>query len=451
MEAKVGRVRVVRCAPKRFPCPSCGQKGRRKGYLPPRWVLDLEPGGGLCTIELRTAEYRARCECCKTFRSHPPVDFPVEPGARYSNRIRDLVIHRLLEDNLSVERLIRSLRRDFRLSISEGFVYQCLDWKVRQVQFDQYRRWTLERFSGVLCVDELHLGHRTLLIATDPIADLVVSFAIVSQNDQDHMRGFLGNLKAHGFRPKVVVTDGSGLYPALLKELWPMAQHQLCVFHLLKEVNEDILDAVRRYRKEAWPKPLRKKGKRGRPKKDQAEARRRTREQEQRSKFVWDHRYLVVTSPENLGEQDETNLAVMFEYLPALKRLRAFALEVREALDPRWTRRQAWSRFRQLQGKAEYQDEEELGRALHKLRREKFAKVITALDWTSRTRIRTNNHVERQNRVIRLKEKVRYGWRKRRTLVRFIVLSLDNRWQKRKDSKDPPKRIKRRAKRKIRA
>ena len=43
-------------------------------------------------------------------------------------------------------------------------------------------------------------------------------------------------------------------------------------------------------------------------------------------------------------------------------------------------------------------------------------------------RVRTNNHVERTNRMFRFLEKVRYKWRRRRTLVRFVVLTLDNIW-----------------------
>jgi hypothetical protein len=42
--------------------------------------------------------------------------------------------------------------------------------------------------------------------------------------------------------------------------------------------------------------------------------------------------------------------------------------------------------------------------------------------------VRTNNHVERTNRLLRFLEKVRYKWRRRRTLVRFVVLSLDALW-----------------------
>ena len=98
-----------------------------------------------------------------------------------------------------------------------------------------------------------HLGRFTLLLATDPIRDLPVAFALVGANDHDHMRRFLGNLKAWGLVPTTVVTDGSNLYPALLAELWPDADHQLCVFHILKEINKLILDAVRRLRQGDGP------------------------------------------------------------------------------------------------------------------------------------------------------------------------------------------------------
>jgi transposase-like protein len=451
MDAICGRIKVVRCAAKFHPCPQCGQNGRRKGYLPSRYVIDVEPGGGLCTVELRVAEYRATCGCCKTFRSLPRAeDLAIEPWATYSNRVRDLVVSRLIEDNLSVDRLLHSLQRDFRLTLSEGYVHQCLEWKVRQVDLAEYRKATRERFSGTVCLDELHLGHRTLLMATDPIADLVIGFALVSRNDHDHMRAFLENLKRHGFEPKVVISDGSPLYPAVLEELWPKAKHQLCVFHLLKEINGDILDALRRLRKEAFPKRRVRKGRRGRPRKERAAAMREAKRREEQSKFVWDHRHLVVTASENLDHQDQLDWSKMVEAIPGLRELRQFALEVRGVLDPRRTRRQAWSRFQKLQGNPSYQRDPDLSRALKKLRREKFAKAIEYLNWTHRRKIRTNNHVERMNRRIRLQEKVRYGWRKRRSVVRFIVLSLDRIHQDRKQQPPSPKRcVKRRPKRKV--
>lgn len=81
-----------------------------------------------------------------------------------------------------------------------------------------HRRWELDRFGGALCIDELHPGRDTPLLATDPLQNLPVAFALVAANDQDHMRRFLGNLKIRGLVPGVVVTDGSNLYPAILSE-----------------------------------------------------------------------------------------------------------------------------------------------------------------------------------------------------------------------------------------
>jgi hypothetical protein len=98
-----------------------------------------------------------------------------------------------------------------------------------------------------------------LLLATDPLRARPVAFALVDQNDVRHTRRFLKNLKAHGFAPEVVVTDGSPLYPALLAEVWPDARHQLRVFHVLQEIHAKVLGAVRRLRR-----PMARRGTRGR-------------------------------------------------------------------------------------------------------------------------------------------------------------------------------------------
>jgi transposase-like protein len=311
-----------------------------------------------------------------------------------------------------------------------------LNWKVTQIDQTEYRAWAKAQFSGSLCVDELHLGHRILLTATDPIRDITIGFALVSCNDSEHMLSFLNDLKTQGFQPKVVISDGSPLYPAVLPIVWPKAKHQLCVFHLIKEINEDILAAVRRIRKETFRSAKSKKRKRGRPTKAEAKALERQKQLNERAKFIWEHRYLIVKSPEKMTEEDRANLATMLSWVHDLKLLRAFALEVRAVLDGTISRRQAWYRWKKLQHNPKYQNDEDLQRALKKLRREKFAKAIEYLDWIHPIKIRTNNHVERMNRVVRLKEKVRYGWRSNRSVVRFLVLSLDK--MRKEQSEKPP-------------
>src|SRR5512135_800156 len=228
----------LHCAPKKAPCPKCGQYVRRKREVP-RMVRTVVYKT-IAYLKITCGEYAARCDCCTTFRNTPEG---VLPKALYDNKVRDLVLGRILKDGMNVEQTLESLGREFLLDLSTGFVYDVLHDHAAHLDMAEHRRKVLEHFSGTLGVDELHLGRFTLLLATDPLSDLPVAFALVGKNDSDHMRRFLKNLKTHGLRPRVVVTDGSNLYPAVLQELWPEADHQLCVFHVIKEINKLILDA----------------------------------------------------------------------------------------------------------------------------------------------------------------------------------------------------------------
>lgn len=422
------RVRVLRrsCAPKSFPCPQCGTPGRRKDTHT-RPVRDIA-FGQVALIEVTVGEYRAACDCCKTFRSHVEG---VEPRAEYTNRVRDAVIDRLLEDGMSLHRLRQAMHRDFLLDLSEGFLYDCLDWKVRQTDMPGYRQWTLDHFSGTLCIDELHLGHRTLLLATDPLGDFPVAFALVRANDQDHMRRFLNNLKSHGFWPRVVVTDGSNLYPTVLAELWPNARHQSCVFHVIKDINAHVFDALRRLRRKLAQKRGRKR-RRGRPSKNQQRDRKRqgpTRKEQ--AHFVWKHRHLLVTRPEHLDGRQRLRLSQMFRHLPQSRMLRDFVLAIYRLFDPEQSPHQSRCRRAALVNDPQYRADPDLAEALGMLVPEKFDRMMTFLHSPVARRVRTNNHVERTNRRLRHFEKVRYKWRRRRTIVRFVVLALD-RWQNRR-------------------
>jgi len=366
----------------------------------------------------------ARCPCRKTFCTTPP---DVEPKARYDNAVRRAVLDRILDDGLSVERVIASMRRDFLLDLSDGFVYDCLDWQARRLDLADHRRWVLDRFSGTLGIDELHLGKKTLLLATDPLQDLPVAFAVVDKNDHDHMRRFLKNLKTRGPVPEVVVTDGSNLYPEVLSELWPEARHQLCVFHVLKELHKLVLDAVRRLRRSLSRRGNRgRKPKRGRPRKGRT--RRRGLTNKEKSAFVFEHRYLVVKHRKRMSQQDKADLATMISYLPELKTLRDFVNRLERLFEGDQSEASAWGRHAALMRSDAFLAVPELAKAIGMLPAAKFVKMIAFLKSRACDRVRTNNHVERVNRKLRHQEKARYKWRKRRRLVRFLVLLLDRWW-----------------------
>jgi transposase-like protein len=414
--------RPVSCCPKKASCPTCGKRGRRKGvhHRQVRTIASKK----IVFLDITYGEYRARCDCCTTFRTTPPG---VEPKALYDNKVRQAVLDRILDDGMSVERVIHSMRRDFRLDLSDGFVSDCLHREVQRLDLAEHRRWVLDRFSGTLGLDELHLGQFTLLLAADPLNDLPVAFALVASNDQDHRRRFLKNLQTWGLMPEVVVTDGSGLYPAILAELWPGARHQLCVFHVLKDLHKQVLDALRRMRR-----GLARRGNRGRKRKrgrcSKARAKRRGLTHKEKSAFIFKHRFLIVKRRDRMSPQERTDLVTMLNYLPELRTLRDFVDRLQRLFEENQSEALAWRRRAALTTSQAFQAVPELADALEMLVPEKFAKMIALLKSRACRRVRTNNQGERINRKLRHQEKSRYKWRRRRTIVRFVVLLLDRLW-----------------------
>src|SRR5208337_3251342 len=119
----------VHCAPKKAPCPKCGKLGKRKRT---------------CTREVRTVafkavaylkitygEYTARCECCTTFRNTPEG---VLPKAHYDNKVRDLVLDRIIKDGMSIERILGkySVNPSPALAFSRSDGYSRPSWTTDQ-------------------------------------------------------------------------------------------------------------------------------------------------------------------------------------------------------------------------------------------------------------------------------------------------------------------------------
>jgi Transposase len=416
----------IRHAPRRAPCPRCGRQGRRKRIL--RRRLRTLAYQRVAWLEVTYAEYQARCHCRKYFRTWP---LEVPPKADYDGTVRQAVLDRLLRDRLNVEQTKAAMQRDFLVALSDGFIYDCLRWQLARLDLAAHRQLVLGRFSGTLCVDELHLGPYTLLLATDPLADLPVGFALVGANDQDHLRRFLRNLARWGLRPEVVVSDGSGLYPELLAEIWPDAKHQLCVFHLLRDVLDKVLDAVRRLRRaQARRGRAGRPRRRGRPSKRQA-ARQRQRgpTAKEKAAFVWKHRFLIVKKTAKLAQAEREDLEQLLAYLPELRLLWQFSQDLYRLLEDSKTLRVARWRWTWLRYDPKYQEVGELVAALELLAEPKLTKAMAFVQQPTDRRVRTNNHVERMNRRLRFAEKVRYRWRKRKWVVRWVVLLLDGCWQ----------------------
>ena len=79
---------------------------------------------------------RRPLRCCKTFRNTPEG---VLPKAKYDNKVRDLVLDRILDDGMNVERTLESIRREFLLDLSPGFVYDVLKDQAAQLDMSEHR------------------------------------------------------------------------------------------------------------------------------------------------------------------------------------------------------------------------------------------------------------------------------------------------------------------------
>jgi hypothetical protein len=121
-----------------------------------------------------------------------------------------------------------------------------------------YQAWVVEEFSGILCVDEVYQDKLALLLAVDPATpdgDRLVGYELThGRVERKDVEDFLSRLKRAGIEPEEVITDGSPLYPNSLKEVWPGAAHQLCLFHETRLVTAEIYKARGALRK-VVPKP----------------------------------------------------------------------------------------------------------------------------------------------------------------------------------------------------
>lgn len=352
--------------------------------------------------------------------------------ASYSNQVRQTVVDRILLDKQSIVGVQESMERDFLLRLSSGYIYNCLDHRIKQFNGLAFRHKVRTEFSGTMCIDEIHLGGKVLLLATDPVADNPIAAALVASNDSAHMLRFLKNLKNQGFTPRLVTSDRSHLYPSALAEVWPQAEHQLCVFHTVQDVNRQILNAVRRVRRAIKPKRINKGM--GRPSKQAEKKVKELQRKQAQADKLFRRRHLIVTKRTNMSKADEKVLGELLQLSPTLATLRAFADDLYELFAMRRTPEKAWSIWRRMRRNNTYLANSDLQKALDILCKENMRKLLCYLDEPPelRSRIRTNNHVERCNRKIRYLEKVRYKWRKRRTIVRHILLQFDT-WLKYKE------------------
>lgn len=247
-------IRRIRYSLPSLTCKGCAQPAQRV-WETSRTAIDVDldhPVLLLVTVSVH------RClACSRYFRLQPPF---LRRNAIYTDRVVSKAVYSVYQDGMAIRRVARRLARDFWVKPSEAMIRRWCSAYAQGLDFEgDYQKWVVEEFSGVLCVDEVYQDKLALLLAVDPAApgsDRLVGYELIhGQVERKDVEGFLSRLKQAGIEPEEVVTDGSPLYPGTLKEVWPSAAHQLCLFHESKLVIAEIYKAMAALRKKSTPKP----------------------------------------------------------------------------------------------------------------------------------------------------------------------------------------------------
>ena len=288
----------------------------------------------------------------------------------------------------------------------------------------EFLDWALADFSGYVAADELYDGPFCVLSAVDNRCYKRILYEVLDHDpNHDDIRALLNRLKtalqARNLTLRGITTDGSPLYPEPLAEVFSGVPHQLCQFHVIKEITKGVLKAVAQVRERlAQSKP---KLKRGRPSLKEPAARPRARKskaiQEQISDLFQD-RYLFVRR--RLKASERKRLMHITRGFPQLRKLRELMEQVYALFDRRCRTQTALDKLTKLRQRLNRF--KHLGETLQKLYSPTLEKALTFLD--DKLFPSTSNAVERGNRRYRKMQKSIYSVRTQEQIKARIALDM---------------------------
>jgi hypothetical protein len=215
---------------------------------------------------------------------------------------------------------------------------------------------------------------------------------------------FLGRLQRALAERNVVLkgstTDGSALSPAPIRTVFGEVPHQLCPFHVIKELTQGVVKAVAKERERlATSTPALKRGRPSFKDKDARRLARKSTSRQQHLSALFQERFLCVTR--RLTPSERRRLLSITRGLPHLRKLREILEHISALFDRRCHTQTALGtlkKLRQWVNRFTW-----IGDALHKVFAPTLEKALTFLDDTLLPA--TSNAVERGNRRHRKRQK----------------------------------------------
>jgi hypothetical protein len=288
---------------------------------------------------------------------------------------------------------------------------------------EEYLDDALANFSGYLAADEMYDGPFCVLSAVDPRQQRRLLYEVLDHNPTRlDILLFLVRLNEHirkrGHSVRGITTDASSLYPLPIRLALGLVLHQICEFHILKEITKAVLRIVAQWRKQlAGQKPKLPRGRPGKSKK----ARRLRLEAKaigERIAELFEHRHLFVRH--HLSPDERVLLREITRCDRHLRVLRAIMDEVYRLFDRRCRTDTALAKLRKLRRRVRRQGS--LGKLLDRLESPNLEKALTFLD--DKLLPATSNAVERGNRRVRKMQKTVYRVRTQQNLQGRLALDL---------------------------
>ena len=214
-----------------------------------------------------------------------------------------------------------------------------------------------------------------------------------------------------------ITTDGSTLYTVPVQTVFPGVLHQICEFHVKKEVNKSVLKSVTQVRRELDKKKT-KRQKRGRPTKAEKATVRKNERIQAKIGALFEHRYLFVQK--ELSAKERKTLLEITRGLPELRKLREIVDLVYRLYDRRCRRATALRKLHQL--RARLKRCKWLSEVLKKIESPTLDRSLIFLD--DKELPSTSNAVERGNRRFRKMQKTVYRVRTAVNIRRRVALDM---------------------------
>lgn len=285
-----------------------------------------------------------------------------------------------------------------------------------------YLDGALAGFSGYIAADELYDGPFCVLSVVDNRNFNRLIYEVLDHNPTHEditrfFRWFRKELNKRGLKLLGVTTDGSPLYPEPLAEIFPGVPHQICEFHVLKEINREILKALTQVRREFKQKLP--KLKRGRPSSEAArKAARQKKKLQDKITDLFDHRHLFVKH--SLAPREKKLFLRITRGLPNLRKLRSIMDQVYQLFDRRCRTETALEKLAKLRRRV--RRFKRLGQSLKKLFTPNIEKALTFLDDSLLPS--TSNAVERGYRRHRKMQKSIYRVRTQEHISQRIAIDM---------------------------